>query len=510
MSLNDCNLTVVFSNEQTCERMLGVLSLLNPESMDRFNKEMLALGVKTRLKPESIYATDLTAVGNVLQADLSLAPDLKFPKAILAALPDITLTVVEVEDDSESGSKKSFSYQGKSLSKAGLSERLALLDKRLALVLSVHVGVRPAIEYFKSLDDPNAVYLGAPLFWQLIPFVGDSRQVQNLIAKCDSTVRGAQGDTVLHHAARIFGRCNEHDVAWLIDHGGDLNARNEKGETPLIVAAQKSRVRLHAAMELMRRGADIDAVDAMGCAAIHYACQQASPGDDLVRLLAQRTTKLNEPSPLGSPLWLINRACRNQARALLWKRKCDLIPPPGAYGDDGFENLKTAIRHHDLAAMDRYLAAATFTDSQVHQLYCHACHFECRDSFDRLSAISRAPLTVDARDVVFSDRLLLDVLFLSVRGSDNGDSFHIVMKMLESSSAEQVYQAASTPNFAESCLAIARRNNPDAARFFSELKAKGMTYAVLRGHLDEHFHGSSVKRDIALIEPFFADAAPMG
>src|SRR5512145_3330398 len=99
MSLNECNLTVVFSNERACERMLAVFGLLSPESMNRFNQEMLALGVKTRLTPESIHATDLTAVGNVLQADLSLAPDLKFPKAILAALPDTTLTVIEVEDD---------------------------------------------------------------------------------------------------------------------------------------------------------------------------------------------------------------------------------------------------------------------------------------------------------------------------------------------------------------------------------------------------------------------------
>jgi hypothetical protein len=86
----------------------------------------------------------------------------------------------------------------------------------------------------------------------------------------DPNLKDAAGDTPLHYAARSF---NQFDYTQkLLDNRGDISAKNNKGETSLIIAAQRNSAELVSL--LLLRNADIDAADNDGVTPVMHAIRR--------------------------------------------------------------------------------------------------------------------------------------------------------------------------------------------------------------------------------------------
>lgn len=112
-----------------------------------------------------------------------------------------------------------------------------------------------------------------------------------LLAGVDPNVRDAQRNTALHVAIREdSGKALE---ALLKSPGTDVNAINQAGETPLMLAA------IHGKLEwvqlLVKRGA---LVNDAGWTALHYAA--AGPNEHVVRWLLAQGAEIDARSPNGT------------------------------------------------------------------------------------------------------------------------------------------------------------------------------------------------------------------
>lgn len=76
------------------------------------------------------------------------------------------------------------------------------------------------------------------------------------------------GSTALHWAT---SNSNGALVSWLLSHGSDINSRDLKGKTPLMIAALSDSQ--ECATVLLRRGADVNAVDNQGMSALSKAIE---------------------------------------------------------------------------------------------------------------------------------------------------------------------------------------------------------------------------------------------
>lgn len=123
--------------------------------------------------------------------------------------------------------------------------------------------------------------------------------------------------TALHLAAR-----NEsNDMAeYLLQHGADVNAEMEGGETPLIVAVLNKRASL---VELLiERGADVNARTAWGKSPLHYAAQNGSK--QIVEMLVQNGSHVNAANLQGmTPLHLAAESGHKDVVNALMKRSAD-------------------------------------------------------------------------------------------------------------------------------------------------------------------------------------------
>ena len=198
---------------------------------------------------------------------------------------------------------------------------------------------------------------------------------------------------------------------------------------------------------------------------------------------------LNADSPLGSPLWLINKSNRDEARDTLWQRDCRLIPPKDAYAGDAYANLLTAVHHHDVPAMDTYLSAQQLSEAQAHELYCHAFYYQCGSLFDRLRAVHPLRLAANARDTVFGDEYLMNLLKLLYEDhSGTGDSYAMFMTVLNNSSSESIRELAESRDFAVNCKRVIEFRTHQAVEFFGLLHRKGLALGELsRVHSDLTF-----------------------
>jgi len=99
------------------------------------------------------------------------------------------------------------------------------------------------------------------------------------------------GDSALHRSARI----NYLRDLDRVSPGTDVNCRNNRMETPLIVAAQNSAIRTIST--LITLGADVNAQDATGNTALHYTVLNSS--DRGVDSLARSCADFNIPNSVG-------------------------------------------------------------------------------------------------------------------------------------------------------------------------------------------------------------------
>ena len=68
--------------------------------------------------------------------------------------------------------------------------------------------------------------------------------------------------TPLHYACNNGGY--QRNIHWLCAHGAEVDAKDERGRTPLFIMADESTVDMYAVMELMRWGANVDETDNNG------------------------------------------------------------------------------------------------------------------------------------------------------------------------------------------------------------------------------------------------------
>lgn len=112
-----------------------------------------------------------------------------------------------------------------------------------------------------------------------------------LLAGIDPNQSDAQRNTALHTAIMEE---SERVVKVLIEHPQvDVNAINQAGETPLMLAALRGR--LPWVQALVQRGALINEA---GFTALHYAC--SGPDNGVTRWLIERGAELDARSPNGS------------------------------------------------------------------------------------------------------------------------------------------------------------------------------------------------------------------
>jgi ankyrin repeat protein len=76
-----------------------------------------------------------------------------------------------------------------------------------------------------------------------------------------------------------------------VEHGADVNARDNYGGTPLHSVALFNREDIEIARFLISRGAEVDAQDASGRTPLHYAAEHGYTG--LIKLLAEKGADIN-------------------------------------------------------------------------------------------------------------------------------------------------------------------------------------------------------------------------
>ncbi|EFX62587.1 hypothetical protein DAPPUDRAFT_336751 [Daphnia pulex] len=99
--------------------------------------------------------------------------------------------------------------------------------------------------------------------------MSDPRRVNEVRTKCEPL----NGDGVLHRQNNSARQNNYKELA-KVSPGTGVNCRNNRMETPLIVAAQASAIRAIASLTAL--GADADAQDATGNTALHYVVINSS------------------------------------------------------------------------------------------------------------------------------------------------------------------------------------------------------------------------------------------
>lgn len=478
MSLNETQLSILFVDRTTREQVQAQFELLRT-SAQAFNKQMAELGVKTKFKDENPYLEGIREAENFLQLDFTHDSRFRFPIALLKKLPGATLIVQAVSTDQDLGGKKTYLYDGESISKDQLIERLDAVDPRVAVGLSSHLGVRLASKYFKALADPNEAFAGVVMFWHLIHFIDRYPAVRSVLSKCDLNRTNPAGDTVLHYAAETYRHCGDEDIEWLISQGCDVNARNANGDTPLLVASRLPDKRNGAMYQLLRHGAEPDVRDRHGLAPIHHVCATEN-GLDMVGELRHRNADLNADSPMGSPLWIANAADRYAARDKLWPLNLQLTCPATAYGSDAYANFLTAIKHHDLASMARYIDVVQLGESQVQELYGYACYFQCGTLFDHLQRVHPWRLVADTPDTLFGRDYVLNHLdLLDDEHPAVGDSYRMFVAVIEQSTPAQLHALAQTRDFAINCLRVVEWRSAQALAFFGLLKTKALAFEQL-------------------------------
>jgi ankyrin repeat protein len=115
--------------------------------------------------------------------------------------------------------------------------------------------------------------------------------------RVDLLARGQQGNTALHYAVN---RGYNEIVQLLMEHGADVNVADEKGLTPVMIAAARRNITL--LLRLLKQGVDINRKTNAGATALTYAACQGSSQAVEILLAHGADPNIGEDSEGNAPL----------------------------------------------------------------------------------------------------------------------------------------------------------------------------------------------------------------
>ena len=117
----------------------------------------------------------------------------------------------------------------------------------------------------------------------LVACRNNNTEVVNMLLRAgtDPNAADADGYKCLHQA--IVGGCSKEIIQRIIDHGGDVNAKNTKGETALLIACLKRNEDVLIA--LLNAGADPNITDIKRDTCLHWAVSRGCSKETLLAII---------------------------------------------------------------------------------------------------------------------------------------------------------------------------------------------------------------------------------
>jgi ankyrin repeat protein len=246
---------------------------------------------------------------------------------------------------------------------------------RLLLDNGLDVNDRRNFDQFYAQDDPVE---SRPMILDVVNRADDDLSIlEDFLAKGASALTtDEEFNTPLHNVLHASF------VRLLLEHGADINAKNQQGHTPLYEACASGR--LEAAEELIAHGADVKAVTS-DTSWLHFTAQ----------VVNKHALAFGPPPPPPS---------RFRLPTLLLSHGADV----DAASDDGTTLLHQAVQHLDLELL-RYLAehgadvhVTTKEGGTILHFFCFSCDMVRRVNFAPiitfLNYIVDLGVDLDARD----------------------------------------------------------------------------------------------------------------
>ncbi|ORX78126.1 ankyrin [Anaeromyces robustus] len=106
--------------------------------------------------------------------------------------------------------------------------------------------------------------------------------------------RDYEGETPLHKAYIQYRYCKKYIIDKLLKRGANINAKDNEGETPLIIACKYGNEKV--VKVLVDYGADINKQDNEGYTPIFIACRFSRTGINIIDYLVSKKADLNIPN----------------------------------------------------------------------------------------------------------------------------------------------------------------------------------------------------------------------
>lgn len=265
----------------------------------------------------------------------------------------------------------------------------AFVDGGASVNLPDEHGNTPLHELFR---DPNRLLVDSDAPKQTAESMLSIARIL-LAAGGDPNAVNTEGDTPLHGAA---AEAPPEVIEALLQGGANIHARNRRGETSLITAAERGNPEVLCI--LLRAGASVQDTDNTGTTPLHGAAGSATA----VSLLLEAGSPVNTADQSGrTPLMAAARLGASEGVELLLKAGAD----PAARDADGCTALAYAAASGSPVAMQHLLKAGSKADeadrngkTPLHHFVCNSLGKDDEDAAECLRLLLKAGANVQSRD----------------------------------------------------------------------------------------------------------------